>query len=88
MFWHLRMILAWQKKLGKFTKVLGIEKTPHPFGKNSQKILHLFYLAPKKVMRLIHAELNTVLSEFKPFKGAKLSCDDSKVKISSFSFTP
>ena len=28
MFWHLRMILASKKTLGKFTKVLGFEKTP------------------------------------------------------------
>ena len=38
MFWHLRMILAYQKLLGQFAKVLGIERTPPPlFGKNSQK---------------------------------------------------
>ena len=30
MFWHLRMILAYQKTLGKLTKVLGFEKTPPP----------------------------------------------------------
>ena len=38
MFWHLRMILTYKKTLGKFTKVLGFEKTPPPLGKNSQKI--------------------------------------------------
>ena len=37
MFYHLRMNLAFQKKLGHFTKVLRIGVTPH-FGKNSQKI--------------------------------------------------
>jgi len=42
MFWHLRMILAYKKTLGKFTKVLGFEKTPPPFGKNSQKIPFFF----------------------------------------------
>ena len=30
MFWHLRMILAYKKTLGRFTKVLGFEKTPLP----------------------------------------------------------
>ena len=36
MFWHLRMILAYKKTLGKFTKVLGFEKTP-PLGKIPKK---------------------------------------------------
>ena len=36
------MILAYKKTLGKFTKVLGFEKTPPPFGKNSQKIPFFF----------------------------------------------
>ena len=47
MFWHLRMILAYKKTLGKFTKVLGIEETPPPFGKNSQKIPFFLGGVPK-----------------------------------------
>ena len=41
------MILAYQKYLGKFAKVLGIEKTPPPpFVKNSQKIQLFFWMSP------------------------------------------
>ena len=32
------MILAYKKTLGKFTKDLGFEKTPPPFGKIPKKI--------------------------------------------------
>ena len=44
MFWHLRMILASKKTLGKFTKVLGFEKTPPPpLGKNTKKTPFFFW---------------------------------------------
>ena len=58
MFWHLRMILAYKKTLGKFTKVLGFEKTPPPpLGK-----------IPKKSRFFLAASLNTAYNmEFWPF---------------------
>ena len=47
MFWHLRMILAYKKTLGKFTKVLGFEKTPlpPPLGKIPKKSRFFFWAA-------------------------------------------
>ena len=51
MFWHLRMTLAYKKTLGKFTKVLGFEKTPPPppLGKIPKKS-RFFGVAPLRNM--------------------------------------
>ena len=43
MFWH---VLAYQNYFGKFTKVLGIEKTPSPLGNIPIKSRIFLYVAP------------------------------------------
>ena len=50
------MILAYKKTLGKFTKVLGFEKTPPPFGKKSQKI-PIFFWGERPLLWLWWSEL-------------------------------
>ena len=40
------MILAYKKTLGKFTKVLGFEKTPPPLGKIPKKSRFFFWGVP------------------------------------------
>ena len=55
MFWHLRMILAYKKTLGKFTKVLGFEKTPPPLWEKFPKNPVFFQQRP------LHIELLTEL---------------------------
>ena len=55
MFWHLRMILAYKKTLGKFTKVLGFEKTlPPPLGKIPKK--SRFFFGQRPLGKNIHPE--------------------------------
>ena len=56
MFWHLRMILASKKTLGKFTKVLGFEKTHPPSLGIIPKKSHFFLLGVSLSQKLTIAD--------------------------------
>ena len=64
MFWHLRMILASKKTLGKFTKLLGFEKTlPPHLGKIPKKSRFFLDSVPNALLDMLTGEKGEMKTE-------------------------